>query len=463
MKDKKGNDVTVANNSAVAEKTLKNAKKTDVNSSATEPFSPSYAWIIWGAAALFYLYEYILRVSTSVMTNELMRDFGVTSTALGVLSAAYYYSYVPLNIPCGMIVDRFGARRVITISAILCTIGSFLFAASDTVFLASSARFIMGAGSACAYLSCLKVGSEWFAPQRFAVIAGTTMMMGTFGAIFGGKPFAMLVNATDWRMAMSLAGFVGIAVTAATWLIVRDHPIKSAYNGTKQESLFGGLKIIASNPQSWLIGIYAGLMYTILSAFAELWGTPYLMVAYEINNEMAAYGGMLVSIGMAVGCFVSPLISNHWRSHRKVMSIGAIGALLSFLPVIYVKNMPLYAVFSLLFFAGFFCGWQILNFAAAKEVNPPEYSGTTIGFTNALVMATAPIFQTLLGWLIDVFEEGILGPGGVILYSARAYEHALTAVPLCLLAAWVLMRFIRETHPLHASLENTPDLVYAQR
>jgi hypothetical protein len=127
-----------------------------------------------------------------------------------------------------------------------------------------------------------------------------------------------------------------------------------------------------------------------------------------------------------------------------------------------VKALPLYAVFVLLFIAGFFCGWQILNFAAAKEVNPPEYSGTTIGFTNALVMATAPIFQTLLGLLIDVFEEGTLGPDGVILYSIEAYQHALTAVPLCLLAAWILMRFVRETHPLHG-LSNTPDLAYAQR
>jgi MFS family permease len=192
-------------------------------------------------------------------------------------------------------------------------------------------------------------------------------------------------------------------------------------------------------------------MYTILSAFAEMWGTPYLMVAYEINNETASYGSMLVFIGMAMGCLASPLLANHWRSHRKVMSIGALGALAMFLPAVYLNDLPLYSVFALLFFAGFFCGWQILNFAAAKEINPPEFSGTTMGFMNALTMASAPIFQMLLGRLIDLFEDGEVGLDGVKLYSPEAYQYALFAIPVSLLFAWVILRFVRETHPDRAS------------
>ena len=415
------------------------------------------AWVIWGAAALFYLYEYVLRASPGVITNELMHDFTISSTALGIFTSAYYLAYVPLQVPCGIIVDWLGARRVVTISAILCTIGSFMFAASHTLPFAIFARFLIGAGSACAYLSCLKVGSEWFAPQRFAVIAGITMMMGTFGGIFGGKPLAMLVNATDWRTAIMVAACVGIAVTAVAWLVIRDHPsqgINKGINNNMPEQapmtfsrLMEGLKVIASNPQSWLIGLYATLMYTILSAFAEQWGTPYLMVAYEINNETAAYGSTLVFIGMALGCVVSPLLANHWQSHHKVMSMGAVGALATLLPAIYMDSLPLYGVFCLLFCAGFFCGWQILNFAAAKEINPPEFSGTTMGFMNALTMTSALIFQPLLGKLIDLFEEGEIGANGIKIYSAQAYQYALLSIPVCLLVAWVVLRFVRETHP----------------
>jgi sugar phosphate permease len=443
----KGYNVKFATDTVVDQVSLEAAASTP----AIEK-SASYAWIIWSTAALFYLYEYVLRASPGVMTNELMRDFGVTSTALGVFTSAYYLSYTPLQVPCGMIVDWLGTRLVVTISAVMCAIGSFIFAESDSVFTASAARFLMGAGSACAYLSCLKLASEWFRPERFAVMAGITMMMGTFGGSFGGKPLAMLLNATNWRVSMIIAGSVGVAVAAAAWLIIRDHPNRGAHHKTALEpmttaQLWQGLKIIASNPQTWLIGAYAALMYTILSAFAEMWGTPYLMVAYEINNEAASYGSMLVFMGMALGCLVSPLLANYWRSHRKVMSIGAIGALCTFLPAIYVSDMPLYGVFMLLFFAGFFCGWQILNFAAAKEINPPEFNGTTMGFMNCLTMTSALIFQPLLGKLIHLFAAEEVGPNGLILYSAEAYRYALFAIPASLLLAWVILRFVRETHP----------------
>ncbi len=251
---------------------------------------------------------------------------------------------------------------------------------------------------------------------------------------------------------MTIAGLVGIAVIAAAWLLIRDHPRGGIHRKTMHAPLTSGrlmegLKVITSNPQTWLIGIYAALMYTILSAFAELWGTPYLMVSYEINNETASYGSMLVFIGMAIGCLVSPILANHWRSHRRVMSIGALGALAVFLPAIYLNNLPLPAVFILLFFEGFFCGWQILNFAAAKEINPPEFSGTTMGFMNALTMVSAPIFQSMLGRLIHLFDEGEIGIDGYRIYSPEAYQYALIAIPISLLLAWVIMRFVRETHP----------------
>lgn len=442
----------------IATDTVATQLSMDVDMASTSLKAPttSYGWLIWGAAALFYLYEYVLRASPGVITNELMRDFAITSTTLGVFTSAYYLAYVPLQVPCGIIVDWLGARRVVTLSAILCTLGSFIFAASENLSVALMARFLMGAGSACAYLSCLKVASQWFPPQRFAVIAGITMMMGTFGGIFGGKPLAMLVNATDWRMAITIAAIVGILVSLVSWVFIRDRPDNGKHQVTQQEPmtlthLFDGLKVITSNPQTWLIGVYAAFMYTILSAFAEQWGTPYLMVAYEVNNETAAYGSMLVFIGMALGCLVGPFLANHWQSHRKVMSLGAVGAFATFLPAIYLSTLSLYAVFGLLFLSGFFCGWQILNFAAAKEINPPEFSGTTMGFMNALTMASALIFQPLLGMLIDLFEEGEVGLDGVKIYSAEAYQYALFAIPTSLVAAWIILRFVRETHPGNSS------------
>lgn len=422
-----------------------------IDKAQTPPVSASsLAWTIWACAALFYLYEYALRVSPSVMTHELMRDFNVSSTALGVLASFYYYAYVPLQIPCGMIVDRLGARRVVTCSALICTIASYSFATSQNLFLAEISRFMMGAGSACAYLSCAKISADWFPREKFALLAGITMMMGTLGGTFGGLPFASLVNAVGWRTSMLISSAVGLAVTIAAWIIIRDKKSsmvnEKSSSSSENSSLMAGLKIIATTPQAWLIGIYGGLMYVPLSAFAELWGVPYLMHAYQINNETASIASAMIFIGMALGCPFGALLSNKLKSRIKVMSWSAMLTLATFIIAIYVPNLPLTATFILLFITGLFCGGQILYFAAAKETMPLAHSATAIGFTNALIMVSGVIFQPLLGLILDLCHDGQLAADGTRIYNMQAYQVALTAVPVCLLCAWIVLKFIRETY-----------------
>lgn len=413
----------------------------------------SKAWIIWGCAAFFYLYEYILRVSPSVMTENLMQEFGVTSAALGVLVSFYYYAYVPLQIPCGIIVDRLGVRRVVTISAVFCTMGSFIFAQSDSLALAQFGRFLMGAGSACAYLSTAKVAAEWFAPHKFALITSLTMGLGTIGGTFGGKPFALLVNGIGWRHSMLVATMVGFGVILSSWLIIRDHPAhqqrrRASSQSASDQSMLAGVKLIAKNPQSWLVGLYGCLMYLPLSAFAELWAVPYLMQLHGVNNEVASSASVMIFIGMAVGCPLAAWLSDKLQSRLKVMSYSSIGTAGLFMFLVYCPVIPLGLTFPLLFITGVICGGQILYFAAAKEVNPPHVSATTVGFTNSLVMCSGIIFQPLLGFLLDGFWDGTTSSTtGVPQYSTYAYQVALSPVPICLFLAWILLKFVKETYP----------------
>lgn len=414
--------------------------------------TPSKAWIIWGCAAFFYLYEYILRVSPSVMTHNLMADYGVTSAALGVLVSFYYYAYVPLQIPCGVIVDRLGVRRVVTLSAIFCTIGSLIFAQSDSLVLAQFGRFLMGAGSACAYLSTAKVAAEWFPAHKFALITSITMGLGTIGGTFGGKPFAYLVNSMGWRSAMMVMVFVGVCVIVSSWMIIRDRKENEAGhapNAPKLEdnSVLAGLKVVASNPQSWLIGLYGCFMYLPLSAFAELWGVPFLMQVHGIDNELASSASVMVFIGMAIGCPLAAWLSDKLQSRIKVMEYSAIITALLFVLIVYCPIIPLSLTFPLLLVTGIVAGGQILYFAAAKEINPPQTSATTIGFTNSLVMVSGIIFQPLLGILLDARWDGIRNAEGLPIYTTDAYQTALSPVPICIFVAWLLLKLVKETYP----------------
>ncbi|MBL8677209.1 MAG: MFS transporter, partial [Alphaproteobacteria bacterium] len=124
------------------------------------------AWFVWSFAGLFYLYQFILRNSPGVMTDDLMRDFSVEACSLGILSSFYLVSYVSLQIPVGLGMDKFGPTRLLKGAILLCMIGTIFFALSDSFYLACFGRLLIGAGSTCAFLGSLKLATNWFHAER---------------------------------------------------------------------------------------------------------------------------------------------------------------------------------------------------------------------------------------------------------------------------------------------------------
>jgi sugar phosphate permease len=232
--------------------------------------------------------------------------------------------------------------------------------------------------------------------------------------------------------------------------VIRDRSETEAKTQPRDEShdhsLLHGLKIIASNPQSWLIGLYGCFMYLPLSAFAELWAVPYLMQLHNVNNEVASTASVMVFVGMAVGCPLSAWVSDKLQSRLKVMGYSSLITAALFSILVYCPVIPLSLTPVLMFVTGVVAGGQILYFAAAKEINPAGISATTIGFTNTLVMLSGIIFHPLLGFLLDLGWGGQM-MDGIRVYSTEAYQIALSPVPVCLFASWILLKFVKETYP----------------
>lgn len=417
------------------------------NTNTSQTLNKAKPWLIWACAGSFYLYEMILRASPSVMTTELMHDFTVVSTALGVLSSFYYYAYVILQVPCGLIVDWLGTRRVVTFSALLCVLGSICFAMSHSLFFAQVGRFLIGAGSACAFISCLKISADWFLPAQFAIIAGLTNMMGTLGGMFSGPPFALLVNQYGWRQATLVSAFIGVIIATLSWIIIRERRKPASLDETTSpKNLIAHLLLVAKSPQNWLFAIFGGLMYVPVSAFCELWAVPYLMEKYQVNNEIASMASVMLYLGIAVGSPIAAKLSDYFQSRIKVMGYASLAATLIFLLVATTPNLPLKGMFALLFLAGTAASGQILSFACVKEAVPNHLSGTAVGFTNAIVMISGIIFQPFLGMLLDFAWNGGLNADGTRFYDAETYKVAILAVPACLAISALLLRFTKETY-----------------
>ena len=167
----------------------------------------------WLVGSLFFFYAWILRVSPSVMVEEFMRDFAVGGAIVGNLSALYFYGYAGMQIPVGLLLDRFGPRRLMTVAAGVVAVACLMFAWSDGLVGASVARFLIGAGCAFSLVGAMAVAGQWFPRERFALLAGLAMMFGMAGGVFGQAPLRVAVDATDWRTTMAAVGVVGLLFT----------------------------------------------------------------------------------------------------------------------------------------------------------------------------------------------------------------------------------------------------------
>ncbi len=413
------------------------------------------AWLIWVIAAIFYAYEFFIRVSPAVMVPDLMQAFNVDAALLGSLSAFYYYAYASMQIPVGILLDNYGIRQLLTGAAFMVTVGSIVFATTDQLWLADVGRVLMGIGSAFSFVGCLKLANNWFPARQLAIIIGLTNMLGVLGAVSAEAPLSMLVLHFGWRSTMIYVGLIGAVLALLLRLIVRDDPraigCPSDTTGTgdspKNTHLLSGLLLIIKSPKTWLAAIYGGMIVAPIAAFTELWSVPFFKAVDHIPTTKAALISSMVFIGVAIGGPIIGWLSGLLKRRKPLMLIGNLGALICLSIIIYIPNLMLPVIIILLFLFGFCSSSMLLVFAINTEINPNWVSGVVIGFTNMVVMIGGTLFQPLVGWLLDLSGQDSLQH--VLRFNVSAYQHALIILPVVQIVALVLLCFIKETRCQH--------------
>ncbi len=399
--------------------------------------------LIWAMAAAFYLYEVALRVAPAGITDQLMQHFNITSTGLGLLIGAYYWSYVLMQLPCGLILDKFGAQKVISTSALICGSGTILFCQADTLALAVVGRILVGIGSACAFIAALKVATDWFSPRRFALIAGLTNMMGTFGGNFAGSPLSYLSENYGWVNIFTIMGLSGFFIALLAYLIIEDKPAESFDNFYKFKRI---LIALSMNKQIWLAGVVGGILYLPLTAFAELWGVPFLTSVFDGDNFIGSMTTNLIFIGMAVGGPVFAMISAKMKSYKRILQLTTVLAgAISFM-IVFSPFFDRDSVLSLLFLLGFVIGSQVLVFSLTKVNVDSNAYGTAMGFTNAIISFVGLLSQVLMGVILDFVWDGSVSEMGTRIYTVNAYQYAIIFLPIFMLICMILLIFVRDKY-----------------
>ena len=429
-------------------------ERADCAERATSPASAWRPWAVASLAGLLFFYGFFQRIAPSVMIDPLMRDLAVGGALLGNLSALYFYLYAALQIPGGLLHDRFGPRRVLTFGALLCGSGAIVFSLADSLTLAYLGRLMIGGGAAFAFIGALTLATRWFPPHRFALVSGLTMMAGMLGGVIGQAPLAAAVDLYGWRPAQLWSGLFGLALALAIWLVVRDRPETPApEQSAPQRSRAGfwsALGQVVGNPANLLIGLTGASMSAPLLAFAGLWAVAWLMQIGDMSRPGAAATASLLLVGWAAGSPLAGWLSDRIGRRQEILVAGALLGLCCLSILVYLQPLPILLSQALFLITGLGLGTMVAGFALVREYNAPEVAGAAFGFVNGSVVAAGAVFQPLVGWLLDLQWRGEMA-GGARVYDASAYQSAFTVLIVFLgcglVAALALGRSLRRLRP----------------
>ena len=392
------------------------------------------ALVIWAFAVFVYLAAVFHRTSLGVASLAASERFGLGPAALGMFTVLQIGVYAAMQVPTGLLVDRYGARRVLTVAALLMGTGQLIFAFATSYPLGLLARAVLGVGDAMTFVSVLRLVAAHFPARRYAAVASFTAALGALGNFASTLPLSMLLGSAGWTTTFAVAGAVTALYSVVLVLRVRDNPAGVVPEPVEAQSL---RTVCAQVSAAWRTpGTRLGFWVHFSTMFAPamlglLWGFPYLVQAQGLSEPVAGLVlGILVVGAVVGGPAIGTVISRHpeWRTPMVVgyllAAIGTWAVLLGW-PAGQVPLPVLIAGFAVLSLGG---PSSTIAFALARDYNPLRRVGTATGVVNVGGFVAITVSALAVGLLLDL--AGTADPG-------TAFRLAfLSVVAVLLLGLW---------------------------
>jgi sugar phosphate permease len=393
----------------------------------------------WLLTSVYYFYQYILRSAPAVMMPELAAGFGISAAAVASLVGLFYYSYAPFSLVAGVAMDRLGPRRVVPIGAAAVGIGALLFATGSAP-VAAAGRLLQGAGGVFALIGAAYIATTYFPASRAATLVGATQMFGMAGGSAGQILVGpVIAGGTSWTTFWIAVGVGGLLMGAALYFLFPTES-RSGHQEKWLREAGRSLGTVFRNPQSWLCGAIAGLMFIPTTIFDMVWGVRYLQEAHGFDYADAVLRSSTVPLGWIIGCPLLGWVSDR-IGRRKPVIIGSAAALLVCLVWILYgvpEFLPPYVLGTL---TGIVSGAAMLPYTVIKEANPPDVGGSATGVAGFLNLGmTAVLGPIFAGRLVP--DASASGP-----IAAEAYQATFMPMLWGVGLVIVLALLLQETGP----------------
>lgn len=376
-------------------------------SAALSPQLRRIRLLAFALGTLGFVLAFFHRVAPGTVAADLREAYALSSTMLGFVAAFYFYPYAAMQLPSGVLADTIGPRKLFAGGMVVAGVGSLMFAYAPSVAWLLGGRALVGLGVAVAFVSVLKLIANWFRDNEFGTWVGILQLVGNMGGMLGAWPLAWTMQHVSWNFVFAGAGYVSLVLAAALWFWVQDAPpgVASAAVAPKRAGWASGLGLVARNPQTWLAFImHTGLIGSYLT-FSGLWAVPYLTDGLGLSRSEATLHVTVMILGLAFGAPVVGTLSDRMGLRRPLLRGVSLLFLLCWAPLVLGWKLPLavsYVVYALI---GLGMGSVVLCWALAKEVNPPELSGTATSLVNVGGFLGTALLQPAVGWILDASAD----------------------------------------------------------
>jgi len=413
-------------------------------------------WLMWGIPALVFLIGFLHRAAPGVIAKELMQAFSLTGTAVGLLSAMYFYSYAGFMVPGGVLIDSVGPRRVVALGGAVMGLGSLAMGLAPSPTILFVARLLVGLGAAVTFTGTLKIAANWFPPSQFGMMSAVTATVGVLGALVGSAPLAALVAAVSWRGALLAIGAVTLLGALLCAAVVRDRPARAeaGARGASLPEVLRGTGQVLRNPHTWPPFLCFFFLYAAMGNFF-LWSVPFLRDVYGLTTTRAALYASVPSMALLVTGPLTGYLSDRVLHRRKLpYTVLATGQFLVWLVfLLTLGTLPLSGVCLLFLLLGVVGGAFVLTWPLGAEVNPPGLAGSAVAVTNLGGFVGAALSQGPVGAMLDAGWTGALAEGARV-YPVASYRGAFALCTLFVLVAVAISFLLKETRGenVHAQL-----------
>jgi predicted MFS family arabinose efflux permease len=378
---------------------------------------------LYFAFAAGYLLSYLFRTVNAVISPDLTRELALRPSSLGLLTSAYFLAFAAMQLPVGIMLDRYGPRRVEPVLLGLAAAGAALFAWSDTIAGLTVARAVIGAGVCACLMAPLKAIAVWYPPDRQASYSGWIMVAGGLGALAATVPVELALRVASWRVVFAVLAAMTLAVAVYIYVRVPDIDKPSAAGGFAAQA--AGVRDVMIHPRFWWIAPLGGLAMGSFMAVQGLWAVPWMMEVQGLSRAQAADCLLAMNAVIMVGYFVIGLFGTRLARrgiHARHMFAIGFAVNLAALALIELRVPGALLWWSLY---GLGAASNVLGFTALNEGFPRALTGRTNTTLNLMMFSGSFAVQWGIGLIVDAARAGYG------LDTAGGLRVAFAAVTVC--------------------------------